>query len=552
MMSFASMFILLLLINFIRCDFNLLVFGDTGQFEEYQAAIGDTSKDSSLFTLNPNTGVCTKNNGSFSGFYNFQSVLTADLYGGQQFICKANQIVILGDISYPEIGSAKLLNTTSAKYSGFKSRLLCMWYVFNQIWKTLDLTKCPATSANPLKTLSSDGRYENLVLITGNHAFDVDYDVETQQMASLVTNKAFFFDNNTNSTTLGTERAASWTDIEKFPSISVRIKDGVRVEFLDLNMYPIFCYLNSKMNATAYSSCFYISKAYGIFYNFADAKVYTEKFILALKSFTTDANWRVIRTHNPVFSVQGTTSSQDQFFSVFIDDKNTTLLDLIETSNVNLFLSSHNHYGQVQIFPYDQLSTLKNKFQSNNTNIGNNTGIYNFDGSVCQLDNSSNCLPTSKCYYDNRFFGGYLNTTDCTPGKQMTIRHNAVNPNNFIVLIVGFSGRKFDAVESDQRTAATVIYDMGSDNGYGGTFITFGATNLTAQFFVGNQTVFTLNTVSGNDNYTVLNAYTNQKISNQLQVVPFNFSQYNTSNNAASSINFSLALLFLAIVVIFI
>ena len=507
----------------------LLVLGDTGQFEEFVSAVGDTSNDVNVFSINSATGNCTGVNSTLVGFKNFKQLVIDDLASVQKRLCNADEIVILGDMTYTETGKNQFMNRSSTNYTGFKNRLLCSWSQFKDVWRNISNT-CPANSTNPLKNKTSDGLYENLDLITGNHSYDVDFDIEAEEIASTVTNRAFYFDDNVKTAGLGAERVGSAHDIQKYISISTKVLNNVTVQFLDVNLLPIACYLLSGMQEANYTKCYYAGKAYGLFPPFADAQVYTNKFILALQSFSPTAQWRVIRSHNPIFSAEGALTEQASFFSVVVDNQNNTLLDLINVYNVNLFLNSHNHYGQVQIFPYSASGFLTKTAQTANYSIGVNSQ-YNFDGTACELNTKGKCTPKYSCYYDDRYFGGYTNSSQCKNGTSMTIKHNNLNPNNLLVLLVGFSGRAFDPVESDQRSAATIIYDMGVSGLFGGAQVDFGINTLNVTFFSGGVDMFTLTTVSGNDNYPVLNNYALSKIQRVLLNQTYNYSLFNTTSS---------------------
>lgn len=525
------------LLKSITSQLNLLVFGDTGQFQEfYQNPGSAVDNDGSLFKLvqdNGSTkGTCTKIGSAWQGFVNFYSVINNDLQSGQKYLCNADQIVILGDLTYVEVGSYKLITTSNSRYQPFVNRLICMWYNFRDLIATIP-KNCPANSKNPLNTLSSDGRYENLALVTGNHSYDVDIDIETQQMANLVTNRGTYFDGTVNFLNQANERPASWFDLEKFVSISVRISNGVRVEFLDVNFYPIYCYLITGKNQSNYNSCFYVKNAYGIFPDFSYAQTYTNSFIQALKSFSNSANWRVIRSHNGIFLVDGGTFEQLELFYVQADDSGNTILDLIKAAKVNLLLAAHDHFGQVSVFPWDQLSDLKAKYNSNSTTIGSTT-LYNVDSTVCTPDSTGACKYS--CYYNDKFLGGYNENYDCYKNQTMSMKLNPSNPSNLITLLVGFSGRKLDYIQSDQRTSATVLFERAVQNSYGGVYLQFFDNSLTANFFFGNTT-FTFSTLpaaSGTDTYNVISEFTKEKILNQLIGVTntFNYSLYNITSSA--------------------
>jgi hypothetical protein len=259
-------------------------------------------------------------------------------------------------------------------------------YAFRELIDTYANQTCPANTKSPL-TYKTNDKYDNLYLLTGNHSFDVDIDVEAEMMTKIVNNKAVFFDGTFSGHTLPkySARAQNMNDVMRWPSISVRISNGVRVEFLDYNHYPLYCYLLYDKNN--YNECFYIKSLYGIFPSYDDSEIYTKRFIQALGSFSSESHWRVLRAHNPIFNVEGKNAEMSQFFTVAVDDKKNTLMDLIKAAKVNLILNSHNHFAQVQVFPWDRLPMLKEKYLNNRDYLIGSKSNVDVDGSACLLQN---------------------------------------------------------------------------------------------------------------------------------------------------------------------
>jgi hypothetical protein len=115
-------------------------------------------------------------------------------------------------------------------------------------------------------------------------------------------------------------------------------------------------------------------------------------------------------------------------------------------------------------------------------------------------------------------FTGFTEDFNCD-SKSMNINLNPDEPQNLLTFIVGFSGRSFDYIQNDQKTAVSVVYNRGVPNSYGGVYLNFYEKTLTAKFFYSDDKNFVLTTQnvnSGKDNYDALEKYTEFKINGTL------------------------------------
>lgn len=65
--------------------------------------------------------------------------------------------------------------------------------------------------------------------------------------------------------------------------------------------------------------------------------------------FDKDTDWRIIRSHHPVFNNFAQDSEQIEFFGVDLG-KGEILMDKIKNAKINIMLASHNLTGQLQMF----------------------------------------------------------------------------------------------------------------------------------------------------------------------------------------------------------
>jgi hypothetical protein len=498
--------------------YELVVLGDTGQFDEFNQNVGDLTKDSQIFKFEK--GICrTTSDTELKGFSNFRSVLEQDINSVKRYICKGDEVAILGDMSYPEITKNEKVTSDIPKYEGYKNRLLCMWSIFKEMWKNVENT-CPKDSPNPLQEKTESGKYKHLELLFGNHSYDVDIDIESDQISSMVESKGRYIDGSSSSQT---EREGSPKDLKTVAKIERVVKDNVVIEFLDSNFLPMLCYLKKDKKESKYPDCKYVKKKYGKFPSYAEAKFYTEQYIEALKSFDPKADWRVIRAHHPFFNQEGEDSLDPFWTEKVADDK--TLLEHIRDAKVNLILASHTHTTQVQLFPWVHLDGLKKRYKTDDLKYIGEETFHKVDGTVC-ADEATCVYPP--CYYNNKFFKGNELSYECSQKHELTISHSIKDPKYLLTLIVGNSGREFDPAYSDQQMPSAVIY-ANSNKSFGGANISFKKDSIKAEYFSKSEVIFTLNTVNDDGRYPILEGYCQEKIQGKIMNgTNFDYNQYSS------------------------
>ncbi len=542
--------------------FKLLVLGDTGQFKEFHDNRQDVSNDSNLFKLDGNK--CTKPDGSaLLGFEHLEKIINVDYQTlkPNNYMCKADQIIILGDVAYTE--NKKQINESSPEYQSWLNRLTCMWNVFGDVINETARMECPAGTPTPLQSKTNE-KYDNLILLTGNHSFDVNANKEAEYISNLVNNWGIYFDGSIPKDTLpeDAERPQNKEDALKWPSIQIVKKGDLRIEFLDYNPYPMYCYIMAGQGSDKqdkYNNCYYKKKAYGIFPDFDQSKRYTEAFIQAVRSLTKEADWRVLRSHIPIFNVEGTFSESLQFWSlptyVGTTSTDTTIMDLLKEANINLLLASHNHFGQIQIFPWNKVKQLKDvSFPNGGYDLGDRKATMDVDGTECVETSRELCQ--NKCYFNDKYFGGYTESFDCDSEKKLEIKYNNKEATNLLMFVVGFSGRTPDPIQNDQKTAATIVFDIGLPESFGGVMLEFDKDEIEAEFFVGGKKRLVFKTDDDNNdkvNYNILEKYTEAKLNNTLgnNTRTFNYSKYNNTGNSAGRVGVNVIMM-VALAVLFV
>ena len=155
------------IIGQVQSDFTLLTFGDPGQIDQFY-------KNKKIETPDNPTETLT--------FSNFENVLNNDL-SGKKYVCRANNIVILGDMMYTEGGKMDLKSGAkdASKLGDYKKRLSRGWEAFKKLIQKFTNNCNDPNDLNPLSK-NTNGKNENLKLIAGNHMYDVDFKAEAKEM----------------------------------------------------------------------------------------------------------------------------------------------------------------------------------------------------------------------------------------------------------------------------------------------------------------------------------------------------------------------------------
>ena len=532
--------VILCTLHHLKSKYTLQIYGDIGQNTEFLANEGTIINDSNLFLYDKATDECKKLEGEWKGVENLNNILQTDTQNSN-FICNSNEIVVLGDNNYIETGKVQYITKDNPNYPAWINRIMCN---FSLIRKALENVQCPKDTFNPLQYKDSFNRFSKLNLLLGNHSFDVDYVVESQESLNIATYYGYPFTTDTPPKDIFLEqRNINSDEFINFPVMQTRINDDTRVEFLDLNILNIYCYLfdNPQRTEEKYNNCFFKHSQYGIFPSFSNSETYTKRFILAINSFTPISNWRVIRLHHPIFNIAGFPGEQSFLWREKIDSNGNTLLDLIKLNNVNIILAGHTHNSQILSFPWSQLSHTKDvysKLQPPIT-IGLNGKVVDLNLVTCP---DSGCINRPKCYFNNKLLGNNTENTSCDEKSKMVFPHNNKTPSNLIVVVVG-NGKIEDALENDQKSSAALLWARAIT--IGGSQLTFEKDKLKVQNFEGNS-VFTFETESTTDDYLpILNDYVKFKLNGDNisktepnKILPFEYPHYSTINENEKEIRF--------------
>ncbi len=569
----TALAVLLSLIILANSQFTLLAYGDIGEFEEFSDSRGTTDSDGSVFKLDEAKGTCSRLSGSWKGFEEFQKLVNKDINSVNKFNCNADSVVILGDLIYPEVKhrtdktlrAIKILKS-EARYAGWRARVVCAFFVLKNV---LNSIKCPANTKNPLSNRNANGLFARLNLIFGNHSFDVDYRVESDYIIKLTAYKGYVFKTATAPKDLAAaETQVTSQEFQDYPVMQTRIQGNTRVEFLDWNLMASYCYVfdNPLHTEEQFNKCFLLTQ-YGAFFSYQQSKKYTEMLILAIKSFTPTANWRVMRSHHPVMNIDGFPADNSWFWVIPIDNAGNTLMDLLKQYKVNILLASHHHSSQLSAFPWSQNTLMKTtyayKTMKATHTIGLRKKVITLSGVTC-LDTCPADAP--KCMLNDFFTNQQTNSTYCFDTKKtMNFKHNTADPGNLLIIVQGGSGRELDPLQSDQKTPAALLF--GRATAHGGVQMIFNPKSLTAKFFEGEKVVFSFNTIDEQkDNYPVIENYVKAKLEGALisktkadTMLSFDFKKYvdtkDTASKPASSlasfIQFSFITLILSIIAIF-
>ena len=311
-------------------DYTLLALGDPGQIDQFES-------NGKLEKADPKGPLTMKN---------FEEVLENDIKGNK-YVCKANSVVVLGDMVYTEGGNKnfKTGGEFESKFDGFKERLKRGWETFQNVIKSFS-TKCPANLNNPLSKLNKNNKYTNLNLLAGNHLYDVDYQKESLFMSQMVANFGNYWESTPPRKT--NERPMTANDI----FLSPRMETQVDVTFLDINLLPVNCYLGTKLvPPVEYSNCSAV-KSYPTFPTDKQAKELTDKFIQALKDMANEKTaWRVLRLHHPFFNVEGSFQNMENVWKIKISGEDS-ILTLAQKAKIGIVLASHHHSAQLMGIPY--------------------------------------------------------------------------------------------------------------------------------------------------------------------------------------------------------
>jgi len=333
---------------------------------------------------------------------------------------------------------------------------------------------------------------------------------------------------NYDSTYNANARNMNLSDLLLCPRITQSEINGIKVQFLDFNSQLLWC--GVYQDQPTYSACVAtqnFSVYYEAYHNFTQANLYFYRFIIALQNLDQNANWRIMRSHHPLFNIGNEDKTGVWAMNFMYNGQNYgKLIDYIYKANIHFFIGSHYHVAYVLGLPYYDL-ILKNANFSLPVNPNTiTTGCYDNFG---MLNNSAYTV----------------NTTCPTTQMNYTIQVNSKNPENYWEIVVGTSGKSQDPLVDDSQTRGVEIWGRGNGN-FGGYIMDFSSStcfvtyfelqNNTAvstingtadnsQFFLFSPLNLTIQQVSNYSNYTGMNSKFVSKFSN----VTFPYTSYNSS-----------------------
>ena len=464
-------------INLIGC-FKMLVNGDMGSVEIFLKGPMELTP----FTID----TCPITQNLNKGFINYRRLMCAS----KQYLDQADLYVILGDSVYTETNSKenkpskpvtnsvnqnRMINWSKQldKQDIYNGRLICAWEGLKKIY--FDYNDICNVEENPQIFKSTlDSNFPNIDIIFGNHSYDVDIEIETELMRKLSNNFALPVDDklvlNYNITLEYPTYDDFYYSHAKFltkeelllgPKITQHNKNGIKIQFLDFDSMVLQC--SYSRTEEQYNNCLKINNIdrYTAFHSFVQSKIYMIRTMAAFKYMDKDADWRIIRLHEPIFNLEG-----NDCYHLWHDDfihlgKNYgTLFGAIKKGKFHFILASHTHLANIFAFPYRSgLDYLKKNFIFKETNYVE-TGC--FDKFNYYINNKEKDVNYKTCKFNQH-------------NNTWSINRN--NPEYLWQFNMGNSGKKFDKLYEDQRTRGVLIWGranyVNSYEAFGGFFFNF-------------------------------------------------------------------------------
>jgi len=527
-MKLALFLTFILTVSYVHSNFNLLAFGDIGQIQVFnkrnpgklfksqtKKKVPVSRASSSVETLLKEEQFTFKGNKCImkvkgkkvdrmkEGYVNFRRILCA----ASRYIRRSDQITILGDMVYAEnkglpVNNHNLVNEKVQKH--MEKRTLCGFKWFRDMMENYR-RYCPrGTSSVHRKLWSSRSKRLNqrFYIIEGNHAFDVNYKNVSALIADISHARAFYVGSKSKR-----QRNVRSTDLHMYPRLKRVRKNGVRIEFLDLNTHILSLLLDGE-KGTIRKEPEYKKFAQKVLNTskimaYRDALNYLKYTFRAIRKFSRKAHWRVIRSHHPPMNIEGGFNEQSQYWTVKYRGK--SLFDLLKEHRVKLWLASHHHSGHVMVFPFNQFHNLtKKKFTASKEHVKNHC-VYHSPSAY-----TSNAK-TSKV------------KTGCPPKAphyKLQDNFNSSKSGYLWIFVTGNSGRELDEMEGSHNTRASLIWGRAVPHQYGAMNINFSARKFRASFIEADKsgkanTVATFkvrNTGRGKHGYNFVNHEVTSKL----------------------------------------
>jgi len=412
------------------------------------------------------------------GLENFSKLLLHNTT--QNLIRQSDSIVILGDMVYPEKKNLAINNIILLFKDKWINRLKCAWNLFFNVLQKVDLIKIQNNTKiqqfEDFKKIKID---EKLDLIAGNHAFDIDVQIEEDFIKYLNYTNLSYTDNS-----LEIEKKAFGDDSKKrfvftyTPKFIKVIGKRFQIEFLDFNANIISCLI--EKNEADYLKCNQNPSVL----SYQEAKEYSERLFMAFSKFTKENKnniriWKVVRSHQPPFNSEDTDRSSDYFFrNIHSKNNNYIIFELLKNYKINIYLASHIHISQVIVYPYSRPYTpLKEsckELELTNPQFG------------CMISKSifSEPIQIEQCK-NHLNFNLHLNLEK----KEFNLNNSEDMKENQIlyIFINGSSGRNLDGLKYGYNSNGITLWSRAFKDKYGFAFgfskINFNESSIKVEFF---------------------------------------------------------------------
>ena len=489
-MKLAIILIFIMTFSYVQSGYNLLAFGDIGEVKVFKkrnygklfkkqkkakvpmpkilSSVKTPLKDEH-FTFSGNR--CTMKikgkvvNRRKRGFVNFRKVLCAST----NYIRNSDQITILGDMIYAEnkflpVKNTNIINAHVQKHYEKRTRCGLLW--FRDMMKNYR-RYCPngkKSAQRKLWSRSSNRLHRRFYIIEGNHAFDVNYRNVSASLYKMSVARGLYVGSSSKS-----PRHVQSHDLHLYPRLLKVKKNGVRIQFLDLNTH-IFSLLMDGVKGAVRTPKQYLKFAKKLNASkippYKVALNYLKYSFRAIRMFSPRAHWRVIRSHHPPMNIQGSFNEQTQYWTVKYRGK--SLFDLLKENNVKVWLASHHHSAHVMAFPFNHFSNLtKKKFTAAKNHI------------------KANCIYHSPSVFTSNAKTSKVNTKCPASAPHYKLQDNfRSNKSGYLwILVAGNSGREIRQMEASTKTRATLIWGRAVPKNYGAMNIIFSRNTIRATFF---------------------------------------------------------------------
>jgi len=399
-----------------------------------------------------------------------------------------DESVVLGDVVYPEVrslGTKSKYNHNKNQYSWkYKEYLAEYIYRLHCGWLYLvDLLKNPK---NP-KFI------REMRMIFGNHSYDVNYKTEAYYIANFFKLNDALLANSTG----GIREVENLNERQVlYPKIVRANSPDMAIYYIDIDPSQLQCSnysykitkVGKEIKYTQFKSPkeFRKDPIYAKFTNCLETKWstadpgmeymtsrklnrylrYLRHLLTLLENVDQDADWRIVRMHQPIFNVEIDFDGMK---------RNKMLMQAFKKAHIHLWFVAHNHTAQIDIGLYEDKNY---KYLPHHITGGHGfrkdepSGVHG--GKVDRV-----CIGNRDPYWDKNFKLYRKITVTCVNRARAWLRHHkshkgkgpkqkfskfakmfvsAQNEDLIIQTLVGFSGRKPDPLFSDKFSDGSMLW----------------------------------------------------------------------------------------------